>query len=194
MQRIDLAFEGPFGWFAGDRPSILDAPPARKPGIYLWTIVTEHDGELIYYVGETGREFRLRFAEHLKEQLSGCYRLNDPEAMRVGRREVLWLGLYGRSRETSLAGFVERLPVLAPALQTFVDLVRFHIAAFEGDTRLRKRIEAAIADHLYAQQGLAAEFQEQDIHYDRKLSEEPTVEVAVRSQVRLEGLPELVAA
>lgn len=189
-----VTFNGPFGWFAEGDASVFESAASRKPGIYLWTVVTEGHGELVYYVGETGREFRLRFAEHLKEQLSGWYRLNDPQGMRAGVRVPLWPGLYGPSRQKTVAPFLERLSTLGPSLRDFVHMVRFHLATYEGDARMRKRIEAAVAQHLYRQADPVGSYQEPDIHYDPKLPEEGAVQVIVRSGVPIRGLPELVAA
>jgi hypothetical protein len=191
---IIVTFEGPFGWFADREASVFGSAAGRKPGIYLWTVLTQGHGELVYYVGETGREFRLRFAEHLKEQLSGWYRLNDPQAMQTGSRVAIWPGLYGASAQKTVAPFVEQLSTMAPALRAFVHMVRFHLATYEGDARMRKRIEAAIAQHLYRQPEPVGSFQEADIHYDPRLPQEAAVEVIVRSGVPIQGLPEVVAA
>jgi hypothetical protein len=194
VRQTVLKFDGPYWWFGESERSILHAPVAQQRGLYLWTIATSHCGELIYYVGETGREFRLRFAEHLKEQLSGAYRLNDPAAMLGGVRTPMWPGLYGPLGQKSLADFVDSLPSLAPALKAFVQTVRFHVAIFDGDSRLRKRIEAAIADHLYAQPAPVGTFHETDIRYDPRRPAEAAQDVAIASTIRLEGLPELVTA
>ena len=69
--------------------------------------------------------------------------------MLAGARVLVWPGVYGTSRKASIVACVEQLPIIAPALQAFVRMLRFHIATFKGDARMRKRIEAAIAGHLY---------------------------------------------
>ena len=145
---VSLEFSGPFSWLSSDpATSIFEAAAARAAGIYLWTVETQ-DGYLIYYVGETGAEFRQRLSQHLCQQLAGMYHIYDPGLFAVGQKRALWRGLYGNDREPGLAAFVECLPSLAPALANFVRLIRFHLAPLTCHTRLRRRIEAALAMHL----------------------------------------------
>lgn len=70
----------------GDRPG---AAVAARPGIYLWTVATPDGDDLVYYVGETARSFADRLTEHLKEQLSGAYRIYDPEPFGAGTKQLL---------------------------------------------------------------------------------------------------------
>jgi hypothetical protein len=117
------------------------------------------------------------------------YHIYDPERFALGQKHVLWLGLYGNDREPSLAAFVERLPTLAPALADFVRLIRFHLAPLTCDTRLRRRIEAALALHLYSQPGLVGQFQDAGIRYaPRRACEEP-IDVRCQSSEVLLDLP-----
>jgi hypothetical protein len=162
---VHLEFSGPFSWLASDlAPSIFEAVAAQAAGIYLWTVDTP-DGHLIYYVGETGVEFRQRLHQHLSRQLAGMYHIYEPGMFAVGQKHALWRGMYGRDRESSLAALVDRLPTLAPALADFVRLMRFHLAPLTCQTRLRRRIEAALARHLSRQPGLVGSFQDAGIRY-----------------------------
>ena len=144
---------------------------------------------MIYYVGETGAEFRLRLRQHLCQQLAGMYHIYDPELFAIGQKRALWRGMYGRDREAGLAAFAERLPTLAPALADFVRLMRFHLAPFTCHTRLRRRIEAARALHLYSQPGLVGPFQDAGIRYEPRRPDEEVTEVICGSSVVLLGLP-----
>jgi hypothetical protein len=166
-ERIVLAFAGPFGWLRDrDVPCIFDAEVAQQPGIYLWT-VRAPDGDLVYYVGETGRSFAVRMNEHLRDQLAGAYRIFEPSGFAQGRKEIVWRGLVGRDRERSLSDFASRLSELAPVLTSFLPLVRFFVAPIEYETTMRRRIESELADHFYRQEGLVGEFQDQGIYYER---------------------------
>ncbi len=112
MEQIQLSFVGPFGWFASSSVEALSqAGVARSPGIYLWTSPTPN-GEFVYYVGETARSFVRRMDEHLSEQLSGRYRIYEPEAFAQGRKQLLWRGVYGPGAEPSVEGFVSQLSPL----------------------------------------------------------------------------------
>ena len=91
---VKLNFLGPYSWLdMPDAPSLLEAETSRHPGIYLWTIPLAH-GHLVYYVGETGRAFRVRMLEHYKEHASGMYHLYDPERFAKGEKIFLWPGRY----------------------------------------------------------------------------------------------------
>lgn len=193
-QTVELAFSGPFAWFpGGDVPCLSDAPEGHQAGIYLWTAPTP-SGELVYYVGETGRSFARRMQEHLSEQLSGRYRLYEPKSFLRGERNLLWRGLYGSGAEPSLLGFVERLPTLAPPLAEFVRAMRFHVAPTTCGDRLRRRIEAAIALHLYGQANPIGELQDAGIHYAPRLPEEEAVVVHLEWAQRPLGVPDALEA
>jgi len=70
---VSLEFSGPFSWLSSDlATSIFEAAAARAAWIYLWTVETQ-DGYVIYYVGETGAEFRQRMRQHWCEQMAGMY-------------------------------------------------------------------------------------------------------------------------
>jgi hypothetical protein len=86
---VSLEFSGLFSWLSSDlATSIFEAAAARTAGIYLWTIEIQ-DGYLIYYVGETGAEFRQRLRQHLCEQLAGMYHIYDPQRFAVGQKHAL---------------------------------------------------------------------------------------------------------
>lgn len=193
MEQMRLAFVGPFAWFTNSGVEVLSqANVARSAGIYLWTSPTA-DGELVFYVGETGRSFSRRMEEHLSEQLSGRYRIYDPKAFAQGRKELLWRGVYGAGAERSVEGFVSQLPTIAPALVQFVRAIRFHVAPISTSDRLRQRIEASLADHLYRQEGAVGKFQD-PIHYSPRLENEDPVRVLLTWQARPLGVPDALVA
>jgi hypothetical protein len=102
--------------------------------------------------------------------------------------------MHGNDRESGLAAFVERLPTLAPALADFVRLMQFYLPPLTCHTRLRRRIEAALALHVSRQPGLVGSFQDAGIRYaPRRASEEP-VEVLCMSSAVLLGLPARLVA
>jgi hypothetical protein len=116
------------------------------------------------------------------------YHIDEPELFAVGQKRALWRGLYGNDREAGLAAFVECLPSLTPALANFVRLIRFQLAPLTCHTRLRRRIEAALAMHLYRQPGLVGPIQDVGIRYvPRRVDEEP-IDVRCQSSAVLLGL------
>jgi len=189
--KLNLYFMGPFSWslLDEDAPCVFNSQISLSPGIYLWTIPTS-EGELVYYVGETGRDLQSRMTEHLSCQLSGMYKIYDPSLFLTGKKKLLWGGMFGRTKERSLAEFLRKLPDLGNAIVEFVHLFHFHLAALECENLLRKRVEAAIADHFYAQDGVVGEFQDDDIRYDRSFPSEDSITVKCRSSVLIRGFPD----
>jgi hypothetical protein len=194
VERLELSFTGPFGWFGSvGAPPLAEAVVAHRPGIYVWTYPTLQ-GELAYYVGETARSFVRRMNEHLSEQLSGRYRLYEPDAFARAEKKLLWRGVYGAGAETSVEPFVDRLETLATPLVKFVRTMRFHLAMTDISDRLRRRVEAGLAQHFYRQPGPVGSFQEADIHYDPRTDEERRVQVHIRWVARPTGAPEVLLA
>ena len=96
-QTIIVEFIGPLSWIEGNGiPSILKAEAGKKSGVYLWTVQID-EGELVYYVGQTGRSFSQRMIEHFKEHMSGGYHLYEPDQFSRGQKVLLWPGRYGQA-------------------------------------------------------------------------------------------------
>ena len=186
---IAVEFVGPFSWPGdGEIPSILEADVGDRSGVYLWTVPCGQQ-ELIYYVGETGRGFSVRMAEHFEKHTSGAYHLYEPREFSCGRKVALWHGMYGPDKEPSLLAFIRRLRELAPVIADLAEMYRFYVAPLECEKRMRERIEAALARYLYERPGLAGEFQDKGILYrGRKSSEEPA-QVLIRCNAHLIDLP-----
>jgi hypothetical protein len=190
---IPLHFNGPFGWAPdGTVPCVFDSPLGSKPGIYFWAVPTT-DGELVYYVGETGRDFATRLTEHLRDQLSGIYCIYEPSKFSEGIKHLLWKGILGRSRESHLTEFVRRYVTLAPELDRYVRLMHFYLAPCECEGRLRLRIEAALADHFREAEGVVGDFQDQGIRYERSLPGDPEELVSCTSDTVIRGLPSVLS-
>ncbi len=70
---IVVEFHGPFSWHGSEEaPCIFSSDMGEKSGVYLWTVKYK-DGDLVYYVGETGRKFSVRMLEHFREHMSEGY-------------------------------------------------------------------------------------------------------------------------
>jgi len=192
METLDLSFSGPFAWLpGGDLEWLSEATVGKEPGIYLWTVLAP-EGELVYYLGETGRSFGRRMEEHLQEQLSGRYRLYEPEEFFRGGKRLLWRGVYGPGSETSVRGFVDQLPALVPALIEVVSAMRFHVAPVCCEGRLRRRIEGALARHLRGMPGAIGAFQDEDVQYSTRHPSEEPISVRFEWQQRPLGVPDVL--
>jgi hypothetical protein len=189
-QIITVEFVGPFSWLHGNGvPSISETDAGRNKGVYLWTVQLDQ-GELVYYVGQTGREFAERMLEHFREHMSGGYHLWDPKEFRRGRKVLLWPGRHGRDGERSLSVFIEHFPGLASAVVDLARTYRFFIAPLECDKRLRQRIEAAVAQYLYKSPGMVGEFQIAGLVYRPRLDDEVAVQALIRCKETLIGIPD----
>lgn len=82
---ISLDWLGPYTLIPQEgHDCILDRAESDSFGLYLWTVEL-NDGYLVNYVGETGRSFWERFAEHLTRSLAGREGIvSDPEQFRLG--------------------------------------------------------------------------------------------------------------
>ena len=186
---INIEFFGPFSWTCRtDTESIFIADIAQKSGVYIWTI-KHNDAELIYYVGETGRSFSIRMLEHFKEHMSGAYHLYQPDEFRHGGKVMVWPGRFDTERKTTIAEFLENYSILYQPIEELARLYRFFVAPLECERRLRERIEACLAKHLYAQEGVIGEFQDKGIKYHARLESETPMQVTLKSSVNLLGVP-----
>ena len=182
-----VEFSGPFSWLGQDSPSVFVAPLGQARGLYIWSISVGNQ-DVVYYVGLTQRTFAERFLEHFKEHASGGYHLHDPAEFAAGRKVQLWPGRFGAERQ-SVQEFIRRYEELIPAITALTNLYRFHLAPLTLDQRSLERIEAALANHLYASPDVVGEFQDAGIQYRPRRPSEPPFEIAFRSQVPLLGLP-----
>lgn len=186
---VTVSFAGPFSWpGTPDAPSIFEVDERRAAGIYLWT-VPHGGGHLVYYVGETGRSFAERLHEHYVGHAAGMYHVYAPAEFLQGEKIVLWPGRYDASNRRSTQECIANYPKLTREIHELTYIFRFMVAPLSCDGRVRRRIEAAIADALYAAPGLAGAFQDQGIHYDRRLPGEAPVRCVTTSSVPLLGLP-----
>jgi hypothetical protein len=194
MKDMTLHFIGPFTWpGAANAPSIFETPLGQSPGIYLWAVPQQQD-ELVYYVGETGRSFATRMAEHYKEHAAGFYHLNSPEELSRGRRVMLWPGHWDREHPASVVDCIRQSHELASTIRVLSHLYHFYVAPLDASTRTRKRIEAAIARALYASPDPVGSFQETGIHYEPRKDDEAPITCRIVAPNGLRGLPEAVEA
>src|SRR5688572_16509474 len=185
-----VEFIGPFSWHGqDDTKSIFSASEGKKSGIYLWTIKVD-EGELVYYVGKTNRNFSQRMREHFKEHLAGFYNINSPDELKKGKRTNIWNGMYRRHKSPKPDELFNIYPTISHQIIDLAKIYRFFIATLEAERRILERIEYALAKHLYKQPGMIGEFQETGLNYrSRLVSEEPRI-AFLKSSAKILGLPE----
>ena len=185
---LSIEFLGPYSWHgAPDAPSVFTAPVASQQGIYLWTIALP-DGYITYYVGENGRSFALRMAEHFQEHAACMYTLYEPEQFARGTKVKLWPGRWGKEKR-SIADCVSQSVVFARQIAATTQLFRFFLATTTCDRRIRQRAESGIADCLYNTPGMIGDFQDKGIRYCRRKETEQPIQFTIRCSSRLLGMP-----
>jgi len=190
VTQYEIELIGPLRWYGGDRSqNIFECPDSQKPGIYIWAI-PYNQSHLVYYVGETGRSFAERFEEHIKEYLSGLYRIYDPGEFAQGRKRLIWEGMWKAGTEHRTGEFLSRYGELAPQIHRFLGVFRIFLGPFQGEKRLRERIEAALAKSLQRQEGIGGQFQDADIRYAPRREGEEPIMVNLRCSASIIGLPE----
>jgi hypothetical protein len=185
---LTLAFLGPYSWpgHAG-APSIFESEAGGLRGIYLWTI-EQPTGDLVYYVGETGRTFAVRMEEHYREHTAGFYTLNDPNAFRSGRRELGWAGKW-HPQFAGRVPCVQRWRDLAPVIDELTSTYRFFLAPLDAPSRVRQRIESALVLLLYAGEPQIADFQEVGMRVRPRWVNEEELVCRVETSAPLLGVP-----
>jgi len=187
VKEINLNVLGPFSLFKKDEfDYFFNSPVIKETGIYLWAFPYK-DSELIYYIGETGRNFEIRMVEHIQNYLSGEYGINEPEEMKKGHRERIWEGLW---RGAKFEVFISRYKELVPKILELLSLLRIYLIPIDCKTNLRKRIEGEISKHLFDQGGIVGNFQEPDYRYQlREISNGP-LKIKLNFEPNILGLPE----
>ncbi|MGO9302640.1 MAG: hypothetical protein ACLP3R_02920, partial [Candidatus Korobacteraceae bacterium] len=179
-----IAFAGPFSWpGTPDAPSVFDVDEGHKPGIYVWT-VSLPEGHLVYYVGETGRSFYERLFEHYREHAAAMYHVWSPAEFARGNKIQLWPGCQ------DVKEWIANYSRLSESISKMTYILRFFLAPLSCDTRIRRRIEAAIAQALYATPGIVGTFQDQGIRYCSRTNDEEPIGCIASSPVPLLGLEE----
>lgn len=185
-----LTFFGPYSWHGKNGTEDLHTcEMGKKSGVYLWTI-KQNNGELIYYIGETSRSFSVRMTEHFREHCSGGYHFYAPAKFGQGIKEQLWPGRFVASQRTSIAEFLDKYDSFQNAIKELAFMYRFYVAPFEGERRIRERIESGLAYYLYKQEGLIGNFQDKGVHYRRRWESEMPEWVCFESESILLGLPD----
>ena len=193
MSEITLRFEGPFG-LCGDRPRLLfNEEVSHSAGVYLW-VVRYKDGYLVHYIGETGTSFNKRMKEHMIQTLGGNYRVCDPEALVQGEEKVIWDGLWRKGTRDKMLEFVDRYVELSPVIRDYLETIEIMVAPLQAESRVRRRIEGAMAQALKDQPAQVSNLLPDDIRYTTRKKDEPPISVNIESDVKVLGLPSKLEA
>lgn len=185
-----LNFEGPFGLMRNSKSFLFDQAKAKEPGIYLWTVPYCRGGYLVSYIGETSASFGQRLKDHLVQTVGGNYRICDPDSLTRGEPEVLWNGLWRKGTRNKFHEYIERLEELAPVIRKLLQIEAIFVAPLQCETRLRQRIEGAIANFIRSQPAPVPSVLPSDIRYYQRKADEPPVTVTILCNSQVIGLPQ----
>jgi hypothetical protein len=190
-----LRFHGPFVLCRGNEEILFGASVSSSSGVYLWTVPFREGGFLVLYIGETGDPFRVRFKDHIVQMIGGNYRISDPDRLVEGIDQSIWNGLWRKGTRDQAALYADRFVELAPIIKKNIDLARIFLAPLEGERRLRRRLELALAKHIRAQPEPACSLLPGDVRYvGERFAHEAMVRAEVVCESRVLGLPRSVAA
>ena len=185
MKTIKLKFEGPFGFFGPEGKILFDQPVANKSGIYIWG-VSRPDGFLVNYVGETRTSFWKRHKRHLQGYLNGTWLrwTYRPRAFKNGNKKRIWDGEY----QAGIKEFRKRREELTPKVRAFLNAIQIYVAPTRVDNLTRKRVESAIAIHLWKQPYPVGDFIDPDHRYPGNPSKDIKALVKIQSPTKFIGL------
>jgi hypothetical protein len=102
---------------------------------------------------------------------------------------MLWPGRFDMACRKPKREYIAAYPELCGPIWEMTRTFRFFLAPLACDTRLRCRIEAAIANALYATPGAGGNFQDK-VNYSPRADGEVPIGCIASSSAPLLGLPE----
>jgi hypothetical protein len=128
--------------------------------------------------------------QHYDELAAARYHVYSAKEFARGEKIALWPGRFDVINRKSDDECQANRHLLSEQIREMMLALRFFLAPLSCDTRTRRRIEAAIAQSLYAAPGMVGTFQDQGIHYHLRTNEEKPIACVVCSPLPLLGLPE----
>ncbi len=187
MREINLRVKGPFGWVG--KKTIFNSVDNTLSGLYFFTVKIGKD-YLIEYVGITKRSYLVRFEEHIREFLSGGYKICDPEKFSKGEHINLWQGRFGTQGEKNISKFLGEYNKLAPIILEYLKTYYIFILPIKEPTSILERIEGAIYQTLKKSESKKArEFIESEVRYKIRKETETPISIKINSEFSFIGLP-----
>lgn len=193
--KMKLELLGPYRIHSICDDNAFHRPAAQRAGVYVYSVPFEAGGYLASYVGETGTCFLKRIKEHTTNTLGGYERIYDPKELARGRKVLLWDSLWKSTRQECFNEFIEQYCILSPAIYEFIQQSYIFFIPIEADNRIRRRVESAIANHLYKQPSPVGEFMNSDIRYIKRLQKgETSIEIEIYGGQQILGFPQRLVA
>jgi hypothetical protein len=191
---LNVAFVGPFALAGDGAPLIFGDAVSLRSGLYMWSVPYAGRGFIVMYVGETGIRFGQRMKEHVVQTLGGNYRVSAPDRLREGVDDVVWDGLWRAGTRDRLPELIERFREVAEISREMLLAVRVFVAPLGADVRLRRRIEAALARHVWSQPAPAWALLPRDIRFAGRRAGDNAIQVHVATAAPVLGFPAVLEA
>lgn len=148
MKLIEVRLRGPATLLGGaELPALFELPEAWQPGVYLWTFLYNRS-DRINAVGSTGEGIAQAHADHVAAFLRGEHAIHAAGELAEGRLRRV----YGPG------GGLETLVEHASDLRDELAALRVFFAPVEEGEIVAARVAAAVAKHIEALGGKAAEW------------------------------------
>ena len=191
---IELNVKGPFGLTGKHDRILFQEPESSQSGIYFWTVPYVEGGYLVHYIGETGKSFGERQKEHMIHTMGGNYRIWGSNELGRGNSVIIWHGLWLKGTRDKMSDFLDQLPAIAPEIQKYLRSQVIFTAKVNAESRIRQRIEGAIALYFRGLLAPAASILPEEIRYFRRRESEKAVKVLIECPFPIHGMPKDLAA
>ena len=170
--------------------SIFRIKEKELNGLYFFTFKYNNE-YLIEYVGITTRTYDIRFFEHVREFLSGGYKIYDLEMLLKGELLLIWNGRFGKKKD-GISQFLDNYKEMASNVHSQLQAYKIFIAPMTGD-RILERIEGAIYEQLKISFDKRVRgFIDKEVRYKAKKKSENPIYIDLESEATLLGLPDML--
>lgn len=176
----EINFSGPFPLAA-----IKPDDPFMGSGVYIWAVKQMTGNYRVHYVGQTGRSFYKRTKEHIIHILGGNYGIWDSNAMKKGKLDVVWDGLW---RSGTISDLIESFEVVGSAAKSYLSTLDLFLGNVTDDKHLRLHIEKAIVLAL-RESPETNSLLPSDIRYRASKKNKPDIKLNINCSSDIEGLP-----
>lgn len=95
-----------------------------------------------------------------------------------------------RKDPANICDFLKDYPTFSQQILEFLHQFRIFLIPIQGDRRRRERIEAGIASNLYEKSGIVGRFQDNDIRYKPRRTDEKSFLLKIKGSEIIKGLSE----
>ncbi len=192
--KIDLEVQlyGPFKWIEVAEDNVFTNSISSNRGIYLFTAPFKSKF-MLYYVGETGKSFIERLAQHFQAYLIGQYHIYDAKDFINGTKTLLYEGWFNiKPREKARIEYLERVQILGRKMLEFIECMRLFLIPLDKEKRILERVEAAIHKNTKQKPSPIGTFQDEGIVYRHRRKDEDPLGIHIKGFNLIAGLDQYI--